>query len=61
MADLFRPRWREGDDPFRRIVVQTTLRFMEVEAAGGIVLVFAAAVALIWANLDFGSYDSFWH
>ena len=61
MADLFRPRWREGDDPFRRIVVQTTLRFMEVEAAGGIVLVFAAAVAMIWANLDVGSYDSFWH
>ena len=48
MADLFRPRWREGDDPFRRIVVQTTLRFMEVEAAGGIVLVIAAAIALIW-------------
>lgn len=61
MADLFRPRWREGNDPFRRIVVQTTLRFVEVEAAGGIVLVFAAAVALIWANLDFQSYDSFWH
>ena len=61
MADLFRPRWREGNDPFRRIVVQTTLRFMEVEAAGGIVLVIAAAVALIWANVDIGSYDSFWH
>ncbi len=61
MADLFRPRWREGDDPFRRIVVQTTLRFMEIEAAGGIVLVIAAAVALIWANLDIHSYDSFWH
>ena len=61
MADLFRPRWREGDDPFRRLVVQTTLRFMEIEAAGGIVLVVAAAVALAWANLDFASYDSFWH
>ena len=61
MADLFRPRWREGNDPFRRIVVQTTMRFMEVEAAGGIVLVAAAAVALIWANADFPSYDAFWH
>ena len=61
MADLFRPRWREGDDPFRRLVVQTTLRFVEIEAAGGIVLVFAAAIAMIWANLDIGSYDSFWH
>ena len=61
MADLFRPRWREGDDPFRRLVVQTTLRFMEIEAAGGIVLVVAAAIALAWANIDFGSYDAFWH
>ena len=61
MADLFRPRWREGTDPFRRIVVQGTLRFVEVEAAGGIVLVLAATVAMIWANVDFHSYDSFWH
>ena len=61
MADLFRPRWREGNDPFRRIVVQTTLRFVEVEAAGGIVLVAAAAVAMLWANIDFHSYESFWH
>ena len=61
MADLFRPRWREGNDPFRRLVVQTTMRFMEVEAAGGIVLVFAAAVALIWANVDYSSYGDFWH
>ncbi len=61
MADLFRPRWREGSDPFRRLVVQTTLRFMEVEAAGGIVLVFAALVAMVWANVDYHAYDSFWH
>ena len=61
MADLFRPRWREGDDPFRRLVVQTTLRFVEVEAAGGIVLVLAATVAMLWANIDFHSYESFWH
>ena len=61
MADLFRPRWREGNDPFRRLVVQTTMRFMEVEAAGGIVLVIAAVVAMVWANLDYQSYDSLWH
>ena len=61
MADLFKPLWREGDDPFRRLVVQTTLRFMQIEAAGGIVLIAAAVIALIWANLDFHSYDSFWH
>ena len=61
MADLFRPSWREGSDPFRRIVVQQTLRIVEVEASGGVVLVIAAAVALIWANLAWTSYDDFWH
>ena len=61
MADLFRPSWREGSDPFRRIVVQNTLRFMEVEAAGGIVLVIAAVIAMVWANVDFHSYEDFWH
>ncbi len=61
MADLFRPRWREGSDPIRRIVVQATLRFVQVEAAGGVVLVIAAAVAMLWANVDFHSYEEFWH
>lgn len=61
MTDFFRPLWRDGTDPFRRIVVGGTIRFMEIEAAGGIVLVIAAAAALLWANVDFGSYDSFWH
>ncbi len=43
------------------MVVQTTMRFVEIEAAGGIVLVIAAGVALLWANIDYHSYDSFWH
>ena len=38
------------------------LRFTRIEAAGGIVLLVAAAVALMWANAPFGeSYDTFWH
>lgn len=34
---------------------------MQVEAAGGIVLVVAALIAMIWVNLDHETYGSFWH
>jgi NhaA family Na+:H+ antiporter len=40
----------------------TLERFLHVEAVSGIVLLFAAAVALIWANSLYAhSYHSFWH
>jgi NhaA family Na+:H+ antiporter len=36
-------------------------RFLDVEAAGGIVLVVAAAVALLWANSPWhGGYEALW-
>ena len=35
--------------------------FVSVEAAGGIVLLVAAAAALIWANTDTAGYTSWWH
>jgi NhaA family Na+:H+ antiporter len=41
--------------------VRPLLRFTRVEAAGGVVLLVAAAVALAWANAPFGeSYARFW-
>lgn len=40
----------------------TLERFLQVEAASGIVLLVAAAVALIWANSPFAdSYHALWH
>ncbi len=37
-------------------------RFMHVEAAGGIVLLLAAALALLWANSPWSdSYNALWH
>src|SRR5690606_25024946 len=37
-------------------------RFTHIEAASGVVLLFAAAVALIWANSSFSdSYHTLWH
>jgi NhaA family Na+:H+ antiporter len=35
--------------------------FVSLEAAGGIVLVVAAAAALVWANADPAGYTSWWH
>jgi len=37
-------------------------RFLHIEAASGVVLLMAAAVALLWANSQFAeSYHAFWH
>jgi NhaA family Na+:H+ antiporter len=36
-------------------------RFLHDEAAGGIALVAATAVALVWANVDHASYEDVWH
>jgi Na+:H+ antiporter, NhaA family len=41
-------------------VAQPVVRFLDVEAAGGIVLVVAAVSALIWANAWPGSYGEVW-
>ena len=52
---------RPRDFVYRR-VFQTAQAFMQVEAASGIVLLFAAIGALIWANSPWWeSYLDFWH
>jgi NhaA family Na+:H+ antiporter len=44
-----------------RRVIQPLQRFLHTEIAGGIVLVVAAAVALVWANSSLaGSYTALW-
>ena len=54
----FRAPRRGG--PLRRLVVEPTRRFLQVEASGGIVLVAASVIALIWSNFAHDSYESFW-
>ena len=42
--------------------LETLERFLHVEAVGGIVLLVAACVALVWANSPFAdSYHALWH
>ena len=55
-----RVTWQESDHVLARIAVQPVTRFMRVEAAGGLALVAAALVGLIWVNLADASYHSFW-
>lgn len=49
-----------ADKTFKSLVVGPARRFRELQASSGIVLLTAAAAALIWANLDYSSYSSFW-
>jgi NhaA family Na+:H+ antiporter len=53
--------WR-GATRLARSVRGSIDRFLHIEAAGGIVLLAAAAIALLWANSPWGdSYDRLWH
>ena len=47
-----RPTGSGGDRLLARIVGRPVARFLQVEAAGSIVLLAATVVALIWANLS---------
>jgi len=53
--------WLESDRMFPSRFIRPTRRFMQLEAASGLVLLGATAIALTWANLPFGaSYTQFW-
>ena len=55
-----RPTFLQSDRTLAR-VVRPFIRFSHVEAAGGIVLVVATVVALVWANSPWkGGYESLW-
>ncbi|RPI05690.1 MAG: hypothetical protein EHM63_09130, partial [Actinobacteria bacterium] len=55
-----RPTFLQSDRVLAR-AAQPLVRFLDVEAAGGILLVAAAIAALVWANSPWqGSYESFW-
>ena len=55
-----RPRWIDSSRLVPSRVIRPARRFTELQAASGIVLVAAAAVALIWANAFGESYATFW-
>jgi NhaA family Na+:H+ antiporter len=57
-----RSAWLRSDRFIARSLAQPITRFLHIEAAGGILLLAAAAVALIWANSPWAaSYRDLWH
>jgi len=55
-----RPSFLDSDRVLAR-AAQPLVRFLQIEAAGGLVLVLATVAALVWANSPWGdSYSSFW-
>jgi Na+:H+ antiporter, NhaA family len=47
--------------PVGRALPLVVRRFVDTEASGGALLVIAAAVAVVWANWSFDSYERVWH
>ncbi len=53
--------WIHSDRGIPRAFIRPIMRFTQIEAASGLVLLAAAVVALLWANAPFGaSYREFW-
>ena len=51
--------WLNSERPIPRFI-RPAVRFSQIEAASGIVLLAAAIAALLWANLAPDSYTNFW-
>lgn len=50
-----------GHRPIRRFLIEPFRRFLEIEAASGVLLVVATVAALVWVNLgSASSYASLW-
>ncbi len=61
MAPTHRTTWLRSDRFFARSVARPVNRFLHIEAAGGILLVGAAVVALGWANSPWSAgYRDLW-
>ena len=53
--------WLSSDRPVPRLIARPLRTFISTEAAGGLVLLGATVLALIWANSPFrASYETFW-
>ncbi|MGZ5399470.1 MAG: Na+/H+ antiporter NhaA [Nocardioides sp.] len=58
----FGPVYSESDRTLARLVARPVQEFLRIEAAGSVLLLAAAVVALVWANSPYAdSYDAFWH
>ncbi|MCU0270501.1 MAG: Na+/H+ antiporter NhaA [Acidimicrobiales bacterium] len=56
----WRLTWLGSDRLLARGVARPLARFLRIEAASGVLLILATALALVWANAATGSYDHVW-
>ena len=62
MAPDPRATWLRSDQLLARSIARPIQRFLAIEAAGGLLLIAAAVVALVWANSPWSSsYVDLWH
>jgi NhaA family Na+:H+ antiporter len=52
--------WLRSERPIPRVVMRPLERFLREEAGSGALLVAAALAALVWVNVDAGSYEGLW-
>lgn len=53
--------WLTSDRPVPRLVARPVREFLDTEIAGGVILLLATAIALVWANSPWrDSYQSLW-
>ena len=56
------PPWSRSGGPVPRMVLRPLQSFLETEYAGGLLLLGATVIALVWANWPAeSSYERFWH
>jgi len=55
-----RQPWSRSERPVPRLVVRPLERFLQLEAGSASLLLAAAVVALVWANVAGQSYERFW-
>ncbi len=53
--------WIHSDRRIPKGFVRPIMRFTQLEASSGSLLLIAAVVALVWANMAGHSYNEFWH
>jgi Na+:H+ antiporter, NhaA family len=56
----WRHTWLGSDRLFARTVARPVARFLRIEAAGGLLMLFGTVAALVWFNVAGTSYESFW-
>jgi Na+:H+ antiporter, NhaA family len=56
----WRHTWLGSERLFARRVALPVARFLRIEAAGGLLMLLGALIALVWFNLASDAYETFW-